>query len=126
MNKKLRITLYVAAIFLAGVVTGLFGAFQLARQFMPSPDRIARHWCAELDTRLQLTPAQLDKIRPAIQSAVAGFGTIVADDMMRSLSNCNARIVLELTPDQRIRFAQIEAEQQEFIRTKFGDTQKNP
>jgi hypothetical protein len=37
------------------------------------------------------------------------------------LSNCNARIELELTPEQKIKFADIEKEQQQFIRSRFNN-----
>jgi hypothetical protein len=40
--------------------------------------------------------------------------------MLSSLSNCNARVGLELTPEQKAKFEQIQKEQQEFIRTKIG------
>jgi hypothetical protein len=45
-----------------------------------------------------------------------------------ALSNCNARVELELTPEQRIRFVEIEKEQQQFICSRFnqGTPPKKP
>ena len=41
-------------------------------------------------------------------------------EVLLNLSNCNARIAVEITQAQKAKFEQIEKEQHEFIRTKFG------
>jgi hypothetical protein len=51
---------------------------------------------------------------------ISSFGSSARDQAELELSNCNARIVLELTPEQKIKFAEIEKEQQQFIRSRFN------
>ena len=48
------------------------------------------------------------------------FGSTLRDQTGLALSNCNARIELELTPEQKIKFAEIEKEQQAFVRSRFN------
>lgn len=42
------------------------------------------------------------------------------------LSNSNAGIELQLTPEQKIKSAEIEKQQQQFIRSKFNQGAENP
>jgi Spy/CpxP family protein refolding chaperone len=120
MNRKLKISLYLTALFAAGVVTGMFISYQIARRMMPSREKMADHWCGELQSKLNLTPEQMQKIRPVVNDALTDFKNNLSCQMLSSLSNCNARVGLELTPEQKAKFEQIQKEQQEFIRTKIG------
>ena len=126
MNRKLKISLYLAAIFVAGIATGLFISWQLARHFMPNRERMANHWCGELESKLTLTPEQLQKIRPIVDSALTKFKENLSQEMLLSLSNCNSRIRMELTPEQRTKFERIEKDQEEFIRTRIGGETSGP
>ena len=87
---------------------------------MPRPEKMAERWCGELQSKLDLTPGQVQKIRPIIDDAMVQFKTGMTREVLLNLSNCNARIAVEITPGQKAKFEQIEKEQQEFIRTKFG------
>ena len=71
---------------------------------------------------------QSQKIAPIIIDGMKGFGATMRDKTGLALSNCNARIEQELTPEQKIKFAEIEKEQQAFIRSRFNDKAppKNP
>ena len=120
MNRKLKISLYLAATFVAGVATGFFAAFQMARHFMPPREAMAAHWCGELQSKMNLTPAQMAKIRPIVDDTLAEFKTSMCQASLANLSNCNARIALQLTADQKVKFEQIQKEQQDFIRSKLG------
>jgi Spy/CpxP family protein refolding chaperone len=126
MNRKLKISLYLAAIFAAGVVTGLFISYQVVRHMMPNREKMADHWCGELRSKLNLTPEQMQKIRPVVNDALTDFKNNLSCQMLFSLSNCNARVVMELTPEQKAKFEQIQREQQEFIRTKIGGETSSP
>ena len=126
MNRKLKISLYLAAIFGTGVVTGMFISYQAARHMMPNRERMADHWCGELQSKLNLTPGQMQKIRPVVNDALTDFKNNLSCQMLFSLSNCNARVVLELSPEQRAKFERIQKEQQEFIRTKIGGETSSP
>jgi hypothetical protein len=126
MKRKLKISLYLVAIFAAGVITGMFISYQVVRRMMPDRERMANHWCGELQSKLNLTPHQLLKIRPIINDAITDFKNNLAQDMSLSLSNCNARVALTLTPEQKPKFEQIQKEQQDFIRTRIGGETSSP
>ena len=117
---RTRIVLSLLAIFLAVAVTGWFGAFQMMRHFRPGSGSMTAHLVHELQTRLILTPEQVQKIEPVISNTFAQFGNTMSRDVSQSLSNCNARIAAELTPEQIAKFAVIEQEQRDFLRTRFG------
>ena len=130
MNKW-KIGLYLSALFLAGVVTGAILTAQIGRRMMMrvmQPEAMAGRWQHDLETRLNLTAAQSQKIAPIIGDGMKNFGAVMRDQTGLALSNCNARIALELTPEQKIKFAEIEKEQQAFIRSRFNDKAppKNP
>ena len=119
---KGKISLYLLALFLAGVVTGAILTAQIGRRMMlrvMQPEAMAGHWQHDLETRLNLTAAQSQNIRPVIVEGIRNFGLTLHDQMGLALSNCNARIELELTPDQKIKFAEIEKKQQDFVRSRF-------
>jgi Spy/CpxP family protein refolding chaperone len=126
MNRKLKISLYLAAIFVAGIVAGMFISYQMARRMMPSREKMANHWCGELESKLNLTPEQLQKIRPIVDDALTDFKKNLSREMLLSLSNCNSRVALELTPEQKNRFEQTQKEQREFIRTRIGGETSGP
>jgi len=119
---KLKISLYLTALFLAGVVTGAFLMHQVGKGIMMKmmrPGAMAERWRHDLEGKLGLSPEQSDKIKPIIVDGMEAFRTAFHDQMQLSLSNCNARIAVELTPEQRTKFAEVEKEQQEFIRSRF-------
>jgi len=121
--KKWKISLYLTALFLAGVVTGAILTAQIGRKIMTrvmQPEAMAGHWQHDLERRLNLSAEQSKKIAPIIQEGVKNFGPVLCGQMELALSNCNARIALELTPEQKIKFAEIDKEQQQFIRSRFN------
>jgi hypothetical protein len=120
MNRKFKISLYLAAIFAAGMVTGLFISYQVARHMMPSQERMASRWCGELESKLDLTPDQLRNARPAINKALADFRADLTRDMLAGLSNCYTRVEQELTPDQKAKLHQLREKQEQFIRSQVG------
>ena|SRR5258706_8060588 len=120
---KWKISLYLTALFLAGVVTGAVLTQQIGRRLMMKamrPEAMAGHWCRELEGKLHLTAEQTRKITPIVSEGMTEFKTSLAERMMTGLTNCNARIAVELTPEQRTKLAEIEKEQLDFIRKKFG------
>lgn len=127
---KLKIGLYLAAIFAAGFVTGVFVTVQVARHMMPDQAQMAARWCKDLRSKMSLTPAQVEKIRPVINDTMGDLKIRLSRDMLLSLSNCNARIAVELTPEQKPKFAEIQTNQEAMIRAIFGgatnDAQKKP
>lgn len=117
---KSKIISGLAAIFVAGVITGVVLSFMIARHLMPNEEKMTKRWTQELETKLNLSAEQLKKIEPVIRTTMTGFKTSLESDVLSAVSNCNSRIVLELTPEQKIKFEQLEREQRDFIQRKFG------
>ena len=120
MNRKLKITFYLAAIFVTGVVTGMFISKLIVAHMMPSREKMVNHWCDDLRSKLDLTPEQLQKIRPIVEKDMADFKDDLCHQMVANLSNCNAQIAAELTPAQKAKLEQLQKEQEAFIRSRFG------
>ena len=128
---KWKISIYLVALFLAGVVTGTILTAHIGRRMMMrvmQPEAMAGHWRHDLETKLNLSAAQSQKIAPIMTDGLKNFGVLLRDQAGLALSNCNVRIELELTPEQKIKFAEIEKEQQASIRSRFDreTSQKNP
>ncbi len=116
---RLKISVYLVAIFLAGAVTGALVTFKIGKQMFghpPRPEQMAGHWCGELETKLGLTPAQKQTVLGILTDEMGNFQTVVGCQMLMSLTNSNARISAVLTPEQRLKFVEIEKQQREFIR----------
>lgn len=124
--RKIKISLYLAAIFFAGIVTGVFISFQVARHMMPTQANLTERWSRELQSKLALSPEQMQKIKPVIRNTLGGFKDILAADALSSLSNCNAQIVAELTPEQKVKLEELAKGQREFIQTRLGQTAPQP
>lgn len=119
---KWKISLYLVALFVAGMVTGSILTHQIGKRIMMKamrPDAMAERWRHDLEGKLSLTTEQSQRIAPIIADGMNTFRSGFHDQMQLALSNCNARIAVELTPEQRTKFAEIEKEQQEFIRSRF-------
>ena len=64
---KLKISLYLSALFLAGMVTGAILTAQVGKRMMMhvmQPEAMADRWLGDLKTRLNLTTDQSQKIAP--------------------------------------------------------------
>jgi Spy/CpxP family protein refolding chaperone len=119
---KLKIILSLAGILFAGVVTGMFVSFQVARHMMPSQSRMADRWGGELQSRLDLSPEQMQKVRPFITNAIGNFKITLGNDALTALSNCYSQIAGVLTPEQKTKFEKVDKEQREFIQRAFGES----
>ena len=122
-TKKWKIGLYLAALYLAGVFTGLFVAKAIVRHLMMAAmnqDKMAAHWVGELKSKLDLTPAQVEKIAPIVNGALSEFRGTFAGQILTTVSNSNARIAAELTPEQMPKFVELKKQQQDFIQQRLG------
>ena len=117
---KLKIGLYLAAIFAAGFVTGVFVTVQVARHMMPGQAQMAERWCKDLQAKMSLTPAQVEKIKPVVNDTLDDLRNRLSGDMLLSLSKCNDRIAVELTPEQKPKFDDIKKQQEAMILAIFG------
>jgi hypothetical protein len=121
MNRltKPKVILYLAGIFIAGMATGAIITVAIGKHMMPNQEKMATRWTQELQTKLSLAPGQTQKIEPVIRETLDHFRTVMAGDILASISNCNARIAVELTPEQIPKLRKLEMEQQEFVRGMF-------
>jgi hypothetical protein len=120
---KWKISLYLTALFLAGVVTGGFLTVKLGSRMM-SQERMVGRMRGELESKLQLTPEQVQQITPILHEAMKDFRARFADEILVAMSNCNTRIEGVLTPEQKVKFAGIVREQTEFVRAGFKKAQR--
>lgn len=120
MNRKLKISLYLAAIFGAGVFTGVLISYQVVRHMMPNRERIAARWCGELQSKLALETGQMEKIRPLADQALEGFNQDMFQLIMTRVSDCYERVAPELTPAQKEKLAKLQKEQESFLRARMG------
>ena len=120
MNRKLKIAFYLAAIFVTGVVTGMFISKLIVQHMMPSREKMVDHWCNDLQSKLSLTPEQLQKVRPIIERNMADFKDDLCRQMVANLASCNVQIAAELTAAQKVKLEQLQKEQEGFIKNQFG------
>jgi hypothetical protein len=72
-----------------------------------------------------LSPEQVQQITPILDDSMSQFRVVMGAHMLESMSNCNARIAAVLTPEQKVKFAEIEREQQKFARG-ISKNEKHP
>ena len=126
-QSKGRLLTYLAVIFVAGGVTGSVVMKSLNRRPPPGPPHTAEHIVGvirkTLQEKLDLTPAQLEKITPRIQAAALEIKIAHGDSARRigTISReLHAQIAPELTPEQREKLAQFDREREESVRRKCG------
>jgi Spy/CpxP family protein refolding chaperone len=117
--RKIKIGLYLTAIFAAGFVTGAIVSMHVARHMLGQDEMVA-HWCHELQSKLSLTPAQVEKIRPILNDTVSELKGQVYADIMGDLSNCNVRVEAELTPEQKLKYEEEAKKREGMLRSLFG------
>lgn len=126
MNRlsKLKITGYLVAIFLAGGVTGALLTCVIGKSIVMSqmkPEKMADRWCRELESSLKLTPEQSQKIQPIVYDLLNQVRSVMTEQLSTTISNGNARIAAELTPEQKVKFEQMVREREEMMRRKLGE-----
>jgi Spy/CpxP family protein refolding chaperone len=125
MNRlsKLKIAGYLLAIFLAGGVTGALLMGVVVKHIVSTqmkPEKMADRWCRELESSLKLTPEQFQKIRPIVNDTLDQVRSIMTEQLSTTISNGNARIAAELTPEQKLKFEQMVKEREEMMRRSLG------
>ena len=118
---------YTAALFLAG---GICGAMLMTRMSTAAQslklgrtDEIAVKIQEKLKASLELTPAQLDKFKPLIVKAAGKLESSHRDCLDRisaALDTLHAQIMPELTPDQKLKMAALEAQRNDQMQQKYN------
>lgn len=123
---KTKVIAYLAAIFAAGVLAGGAGGYALgrprpaARPAPPDSKGMAQHTLQRLETRLNLSPEQSDKIRGIVEQSFAeahqrnGAHFKEVGEIFRRM---NTQISGHLTPEQKEEFERMERERWEKMRS---------
>jgi len=129
---KWKLGVYVLAIFLAGGGSGALIAWQACRR-MPvapaPPAEIGARLRARFQSQLALTPEQVQKIEPMIDQAMRRVEAIrkeTASCVFANVSNMHEQVLTVLTPEQRVRFEELERERRNYLRQKYGPATTSP
>ena len=121
MNHLTRgmVILYLTAIFLAGAGAGAVGGYTVARQKTSRPASrtdMATQIRARLQTWLELTPEEVEKINPLIQQRCVHYKTMQrcqTEEMSRIVETFNRQVAGVLTSEQGRKFEAMARERQE-------------
>ena len=129
---KRKLGVYVLVIFLAGVGSGALIGWQMCRR-MPvapvPPAEIGARLRARFQSRLNLTPDQVQKIDPMIDKAMRQVEVIrkeTANHVFANVSNLHEQVLVVLTPEQKVKFEELERERRDYLRQKFGPATNSP
>jgi Spy/CpxP family protein refolding chaperone len=116
-----KVVLYATLIFAAGLFLGLLAGPLVLRTFLrpPTPAEMSSHILARLQSRLALTPEQTAQIKPFVQltsSDIEAIRVATAKQISDRIAETNSRISPLLTPDQKTKLDQMEAERREHMR----------
>ena len=120
--KTWKLAAYLAAIFIAGVLSGGLVISKLMERRMaafragPPGGVLAARWLEHLKPRLDLTPEQAAQLAPVLASATDGFVHKITAEMFAALEHTNARVLPLLNPAQREKFLLMTKQQEEMIR----------
>ena len=104
-----KIVLSLVAIFFAGSVTGALFTISIAKHEVrrqSDPTQWFQLTMNRWKTRLHLTPAQEEKLKPIVEATVNELRSLRESDLRQTdeiLARAQARIDPELTPEQRAR-----------------------
>jgi Spy/CpxP family protein refolding chaperone len=116
MDKPWKVVLVLVGMFAAGVVTGGFLAARVIKRVAEKrtlPEQWGPARLRMLADRLELTPGQQEKLRPIVRRDVEDLGRIrhhSFNETKRILERMERDISAVLTPEQRVKFEQINRE----------------
>jgi Spy/CpxP family protein refolding chaperone len=131
MNRPWKLVLLLSGIFLAGGVTGSLLTFHFGRQWLnqrPPPEQWAPVHLQKLSRRLELTPAQVEQLRPIIRRHMEELGRVRSESLGASrglVERMQREIAEQLTPEQREKFddynRQMRERMRKFMQKKAGE-----
>ena len=129
---KWKLGVYVMALFLAGAGSGALIAWQVCRR-MPVPPlppaEIGARLRARFQSQLALTPDQAQRIEPMVDQAMRRVEAIrkeTAGHVFANVSHLHEQVLTVLTPEQKVKFEELERERREYLRQKFGPANNAP
>jgi hypothetical protein len=116
-----KVVLYAALIFVAGLFIGVLAGPHVLRTFLHPPTRaeMSRHILARMQSRLALTPEQTAQIKPLVELTASDIDAIRAattKQVSDRIAETNSKIATFITPEQRVKLDQMEAERREHMR----------
>lgn len=118
-GKPWKLILLLAGIFLAGGVVGGAVTLHFVREFAQrraSPEQWGPARLKMLARHLELTPAQVEQLRPIVRRSMADLAVVRQDgmrDTRRVLMRMEQDIAAVLTPEQQEKFREFNAEMRE-------------
>lgn len=126
MNRKLKFLLLCGGIFICGVVVGGFGSRSLWEPPRP-PDSFGPRTLQRLTTELSLTDEQQATIEPVINHAADELRRLRRESWKQSspvIEAMDEGVLAALTPEQRIRFAEVKAAQRARMQAAMEERQR--
>lgn len=119
MDKPWKLVALLLGIFAAGVVTGGFVTMRFGRPSFPPRPRM-ESWrdpaLKTLSERLNLTPDQLEKLKPLVKPYLDELARVRTDSLKETraiLDKLEHEVTTVLTPEQQKRFEDMTREQKE-------------
>lgn len=119
MTQPWKLILVLVGIFAAGVVTGAFVTLRVGREIVAKramPEQWAPQRLKRLAERLELTPEQLEQLRPVMRRNMEELNRLRNYSMEGTrdiLERMQREITEKLTPEQRAKFEQMSREERE-------------
>ena len=119
MNQPWKVIIVLLGIFIAGAVTGGFVTLRVGRNKIlnrPVPEEWAPRHLKRLAERLDLTPDQQEQIRPIVRRNMEQLNRVRNQSMLETqttVEGMQREISGKLTPEQRIKFEQMNRELRE-------------
>lgn len=122
---------YLVAIFIAGAACGTILGYATGRQQAVSPARqkeMSERTLRRLETRLNLTPDQIAKVKPIVEQNSAAMQSIHRESWQRvseTFKRMNAQIAGYLTEEQKKKLEAMESERCANVQKKCGAPRGN-
>jgi len=115
-----KVIFYATLIFVAGLFIGVLAGPLVQRAFLrpPTPAEMSRHILARLQSRLSLTPEQTAQIKPLVEQTASDIDAIreaTTKQVSDRIAETNSKIATFLTPEQKVKLDQMEAERREHM-----------
>jgi len=120
-SRSWRVVFYATLIFVAGLFIGVLAGPIVLRTFLrpPTPAEMSRHILARLHSRLSLTPEQTAQIKPLVEQTASDVDAIrsaTTKQVSDRIAETNSKVATFLTPEQKVKLDQMEAERREHMR----------
>jgi hypothetical protein len=125
MKPRVKNILVVAAIFVAGVVTGSVNSIGVGQRLVEHRlgiEHLHSTLMEILDSELKLTPEQAARLDPVVRQSCEEYRGLVLETVQRVsglVQKTNGRLMRELTPEQAERLKQLETQRQENVRRRL-------